>query len=266
MGLLRRRFLKMAAIAAATMLLPAAAPAAPQILAVMASSEPIPFICSDRECYGLVGTFCLQRDRDIPVFGQPYEPTLPHRLTVSLVDGAGTVTEIDGAAAGLRFQGYSGYSMVRVSLPRAEMVRLGAVAVSLQVGPGISLVPQETADDRNPQSPQEIALATGPLRIAAARYLDRPSVSRDSARLVAALINGLPERRTIHDSFDGLWDRAIGEGLLQESMPEALRNAQQSYRNCVAYEPGSLRQCLLAEHRQLMIPENRAYWDESAGY
>jgi hypothetical protein len=245
--------------------LPAAASAAPQVLAMMANDEPVPFICTERECYGLVGTFCLQQDRDVPHYGQPYEATLPERLKVSLIDDEGAVRAVDGKTAGLRFQGYSGYSMVRVSLPRAGLDRLGAVAVALQVGPGVSLVPQAEAGDRNPQSPEEIALATGPMR-AAARYLDEPSVTGDSARLVAALINGLPEQRTIHDKYDGLWERTIGADIGQQVAPQALRHAERSYRTCVEFAFGSLRQCLLSEHRQLMIPENRAYWEGTAGY
>src|SRR5262245_46322614 len=78
--------------------------AAPQVLAMMSSDEPVRFICGDRECYALAGTFCLQRDRDIPVHGQPYDPTSPERLKVSFVADGGAITELDAAAAGLRFQ------------------------------------------------------------------------------------------------------------------------------------------------------------------
>jgi len=256
-----------AALACLMSMLAQPASAAPQVLAMMASDEPVPLICTDRECYGLVSTFCLQRDRDVPPYGQPYEATLPERLTLSFIDDTGAVQQVTAAAAALRFHGYSGYSMVRVSLPRAEMDRLGAAAVALQVGPGISLVPVATSDDRNPQTPDEIALATGPLRIAASRYLDRPSVSADSARLVAALINGLPESRTIHDDYNtGLWDRAIGADLRQQANPEALRRAERSYRSCVKFEEGSLRLCLLSHHRQMMTQENRDFWEDTGGY
>lgn len=256
-----------AALACAISLLPEPASAAPQVLAMMASDEPVPLICTDRECYGLVSTFCLQRDRDVPTYGQPYQATSPEGLTLSFIGDAGAVKQVTAAAAGLRFHGYSGYSMVRVSLPRAEMDRLGATAVALQIGPGISLVPVAAAGDRNPQTADEIALATGPLRIAASRYLDRPSVSADSARLFAALINGLPESRTIHDDHNsGLWERTIGAGLRQQTDPEALRRTERSYQNCVKYEEGSLRLCLLSHHRHVMTQENKVFWEDTGGY
>src|SRR5262245_12985636 len=242
------------------------AAAAPQVLAMMSSDEPISFTCGARECYALASTFCLQRDRDIPVHGQPYDPNLPERLKVSFIGESGTVTELDAAAAGLRFQGYSGYTMVRISLPREALDHLGATAVALQIGPGVSLVPQPRVGDSDPQSPAEIATATGAMRIAAARYLDAPTVRGDSARLVAALINGLPEQRTIHDRYDGLWERAIGGGLTQQVDPEALRQAEHSYQTCMAVDTGGLRQCLLSQHRQLMTEENRTFWEDTGGY
>src|SRR5262245_37690053 len=94
---------------------PQDASAAPQVLALMTSDQPIPLTCNDRECSALVGTFCLQRDRDIPVYGQPYEANRPERLTLSLIDSAGAVRQVESADAGLHFSGYSGYTMVRVS-------------------------------------------------------------------------------------------------------------------------------------------------------
>lgn len=242
------------------------ASAAPQVLALLTSDQPIPLACNDSECSALVGTFCLQRDRDIPVYGQPYEANLPERLTLSLIDTNGAVRQIEAAGADLHFSGYSGYSMVRASLRRAELDRLGGTAAALQIGPGISLVPQARTGDRNPQTPEEIAMATGPMRIAAAPYIDQPTVSGDAARLVAALINGLPESRTIHDNYDGLWDQTIGNGSRQQSNPAALRQAERAYQTCVESDFNSLRQCLLSQHRQMLVPENRKFWDDSAGY
>jgi len=77
----------------------------------------------------------------------------------------------------------------------------------------------------------------------------------------------LPESRTIHDDYNsGLWDRAIGAGLRQQADPEALRRAERSYQNCVRYEAGSLRLCLLSHHRQMMTQENKDFWEDTGGY
>lgn len=242
------------------------AEASPQVLGLMASNEPINFICTDRECYGLVGAFCLQRDHDVPVYGQSYQVNLPERLSLRFTDDTGAVNDMQATAAQLQFNAYAGYSMVRVSIPRAEMERLSAVSVALQIGPGVSLVPEAVTGDANGQTSDEIALATGPLRAAAARHLDESSPNADSARLVAALANGLPERRTIHDDFSDLWVRTISDNVRDSIDPLTLQRVERSYKSCIQFAEGSLRQCLISHHRNMMVPENRKFWDESASY
>jgi len=255
-----------AAAALALSAMAAPAEAAPQVLGMMASSDPITFTCNDRECYALVGSFCLQRDRDVPGFGQPYEPNFTDRLVLSLTDGAGKISRVSADGIALRINSHATYTMVRVSLPRTELDRLNATAVAMQIEPGLSLIPLTRAGDPDPQTPEEIALATGPMRIAAARYLDAPSVNADTARLVAALVNGLPESRTIHDDYLGAWNRVVSETVRERTDPEVLKRAEDSFRACAQYYEGSLRQCLLSHHQQMMIPENREFWDETSGY
>ncbi len=255
-----------AAAALALSALAAPAGAAPQVLGMMASSDPIPFTCNDRECYALVGSFCLQRDRDVPGFGQPYEPNFTDRLVLSLTDGAGKIIRVSADDVALRIHSHGTYTMVRVSLPRQDLDRLNATAVAMQIEPGVSLVPLALAGDPDPQTPEEIALATGPMRIAASRFLDAPSVDADTARLVAALVNGLPESRTIRDDYLGAWNRVVSETVRERADPEVLKRAEDSFRACAQYYQGSLRQCLLSHHQQMMIPENREFWDETSGY
>ncbi|MFM9844198.1 MAG: hypothetical protein ACKVOI_14630 [Dongiaceae bacterium] len=257
----------LAAVAAlAISAIAAPAGAAPQVLGMMASSDPIPFTCNDRECYALVGSFCLQRDRDVPGFGQPYEPNFRDRLTLSFTGAAGGINRISAGDIALRIHSHATYTMVRVSLPRSELERLNATAAALQIEPGISLIPLALAGDPDPQTPEEIALAAGPMRIAASRFLDGPSVNADTARLVAALVNGLPESRTIHDDYLGAWDRVVTESVRQRTDPEVLERAEDSFRACARYYGGSLRQCLLSRHQQMMIPENREFWEDTGGY
>jgi hypothetical protein len=260
------RGLLAAATTLALSLLAEPSTAAPQVLALMASNDPISFTCNDRECYALVGSFCLQRDRDVPGFGQPYEPNFTERLILSLTDSAGNISTMTASAVALRVHSHTTYTMVRVSLPRAELDRLNATAVALRVEPGVSLVPLARAGDPEPQTPEEIALATGPMRIAASRYLDQPSITADTARLVAALANGLPETRTIHDDYLGAWDRVVTERVRETAAPEVLDRAERTFRACAQYYEGSLRQCLLSHHQNLMIPENKKFWEDTGGY
>ena len=253
--------LAMALAGAAGAALPAQA--APQILGVMASAEPIPLRCDKRECSAVIGTFCLQRERDIPAYGIPYEATRADQLTLFVQTGDGRINRLPGGQR-LKFTGYNGYTTARMALPLSALTELGASAVAVEIGPGVSLVPIAKADDANPQSPDEIATATGAMRIAAGRYLDQPTAQADAARLVMALINGVPESRTILDDNSGLWERTITDALTGGMAAGAVPLAERAYGRC-DQEPNP-RGCLLTRHRELMVPDNRKFWDATSGY
>ena len=240
-----------------------AALAAPQVLGLTASNAPIPLTCDDDVCTAIAGTFCLQQERPIPTYGARYEPTHREQLTLALLGADGEVTRIEGGPW-LQFTAYSGYTMVRMSLPRGVLAAYDATAAAVEIGGGVSLVPAARADDGNPQSEDEIALATGPMRRAATRYLDQPSLDVDAARLVATLVNALPEGRTIHDDNSGLWQKTVTEGVTGSLSPEAVTRAAQAYDQC--RDLPNLRHCLIARHRELMTDENKKFWTESAGY
>jgi hypothetical protein len=249
---------------AAALLGGSSALAAPQILGVMASSTPVPLLCDKKECSAVIGTFCLQRDRDIPRYGTPYGLANGEQVTLHVATATGDIRTLPGEAW-LSFTGYSGYSTARMVLPRAALAELGGGAVAVTIGPGVSLVPLAQAGDANPQSAQEISTATGALRIAAGRYLDRPTVQADAARLVMALINGLPESRTIRDDFSGLWQETITEKLTSGmTSGAAVPLAKRVYQRC-DQEPNP-RGCLVGHHRELMVPDNRRFWDETSNY
>jgi len=250
-------------VAAAAICLSAPAAAAPQVLGLQASNGPVPLLCDDEDCSAVAGTFCLQRERAMPTYGTPYTPTYPERLTLSLLTAGGSVIDI-GAEPYLRFAAYSGYNTVRMIVPRSLPEVYDAVAVAVHIGPGVSLVPVATAKDRNPQLPDEIALATGPLRQAAGRYLDAASVNADAARLVAALMNALAESRTIHDDNSRLWDSTVTAATTAGYATDAVPQARRAYEQCRGI--ADLRGCLLNRHREMMQPDNRRFWDESVGY
>lgn len=248
---------------AALLLAVAPAQAAPQILGVMANAGPVTLLCIKDECSAVIGTFCLQRERDIPRYGAPYRAANGEQLTLIVETAAGEVRRLPGQDW-LSFAGYDGYTTARMILPRAALAELGGGAVAVTIGPGVSLVPVAQVGDANPQSPDEISSATGALRIAAGRYLDRPTIQADAARLIMALINGVPESRTIRDDFSGLWQRAITEDLTSGIVTGAVPLAERAYRRCD--QELNPRGCLLDRHRELMIPDNRQFWDETSGY
>jgi hypothetical protein len=250
-------------IAAALLLLSSPAAAAPQVLGLMASNGPVPLNCDERDCSAIVPSFCLQRERAMPSYGTAYEPTHPEQLTLALTTADGTVRRLP-AAAHLRFAGFDGYTTVRISLPRAVLADSGATAAVIEIGPGIALLPVAKAGDEDPQSADEIALAAGPMRLAAARYLDTPTVEGDAARLVAALMTALPRQSTLHDDHLRLWQTTIGRDVAARVEPAALDRARSVFERCAA--TSYFRGCLLSRQREIMEAGNLRFWDETSGY
>jgi hypothetical protein len=261
--MLRRFMISLTACAAAIVVGGGTSLAAPQVLGLTASLAPISFHCDGDTCAALAGTFCLQHERVMPTTGTRYRATHPERVTLVLFDGEGDALRIAGDPW-ISFAAYDGYTMVRMSVPRRLLAERGAAAVGVDIGPGVALVPVSQAGDGNPQSADEIALAAGPLRLAAAPYLDRPAIATDSARLLAALVNAMPEQQRIADDRVGLWQRTITGGLEDALTPGAVAGARAAYDGCG--DLPDLRHCLIARHRDLMERGNIAFWDETAGY
>lgn len=242
-----------------------AALAAPQILGLMASKAPVPLNCTGKECTAIAGTFCLQHDRAIPTYGTAYGATHPEQLTLAVMTQSGEVRRLPGGEW-LRFSGYDGYTTVRMSLPKSFLNEVGGTAVAVEIGPGVALVPTPQVGDKDPQGDDEVALAVGPMRIAAARYLDRPTVDADAARLVTALLNALPEHYTIQDDYGRLWQTAITDEIGKSADPVALSRAQDAYRKCSTSSAQYLRGCLVYRHRELMEPDNIKFWQDTGSY
>src|SRR5262249_14673651 len=207
--------------------------------------------------------FCLQHERVIPTWGAAYQASHPERLTLALLGRDGTVARI-GGGPWIKFSAYSGYTMVRLSVPRALLATHDARAADVRIGPGIAFVPVPHAGDGNRQSADELALAIGPMRIAAAHYLDQPSVDADAARLVAALVNALPEQHGIADDNSGVWSSTVTAGVAATIDPAALAGARSAYDRC--RQQTDFRRCLVSRHREFMEAGNDQFWDETAGY
>ena len=253
----------LAGLAAAVLFGAGPAPAAPQVLGLTASSAPISFGCESDSCTAVAGAFCLQHERIMPTSGTPYEASHPERLTLALLARDGGVTLIAGGPW-IAFSAYDGYTMVRMSVPRRLLTDRDATAIAVKIGPGIALVPLPQAGDADPQSADEIALAAGPLRLAAAPYLDEAAVGTDAARLLIALVNALPEQPTVDADHVGLWQRTITDSLAGAVAPAAIVGARGAYDRC--RDLTDLRRCLISQHHDLMERGNIRFWDETTGY
>lgn len=249
----------------------APASAAPQALGVVASQGiATPMLCDGTgECSARISAFCLQEARDAPSQGTAYRLVDTAAMTLH-------VTRTDGSSFRLPANGYVaiesqlGFTAVKVSLPENLMAAFDAATIAVEVAPNVSLLPIETPGDTDPQSAEEIALATGPMREAAAAIFEVPGPITDAARLTALLINALPrpaeENLTIADR---LWDSTVTPRMEASLSPEGVAAAADVYQSCklalASHTRLSMRECLALRHAELMVTSNRKFWNASGG-
>jgi hypothetical protein len=254
------------------MALVAALPAAPakaasQVLGIVAGAGPVPLLCDDFDCRTELSAFCLQQARPMPWRGTAYRPAGGDDVTLLVTTAEGEVRRLAGSDY-LAFVSSRGFTSVRVSLPRATLEQLGATAVAIEVGPDASLLPVAEADDANPQTAQEIALASGPMRATADRFFAAGGTEVDAARFTNLLVNALPERgRSGADHGADLWNATVREPT--GANPAGLALAHRRYQDCRQDVADgfhfSMRRCLEAAHDRLMLGVNVRFWEAVGG-
>ncbi|MFI4987327.1 MAG: hypothetical protein ACHQF3_07785 [Alphaproteobacteria bacterium] len=253
----------------AMLLLPAAAlHAAPQVLGVMSSAEPVPMNCENGACKAELSAFCLQQGRSGPHDGTAYQAVdwQPLVLVATLADGS--LRRLP-AAPYLRMSSARGYSAVTASVAEGVRARLGAATLALEVGPHVTLVPVASAGDPEPVTAAESAEVAATLRPLASAVLEsgtHPAV--ETVRLLNRLINALP-RMAGGSSLDlaapdGLWGRIVGGSPATDDANAGKAQAALAYESCrrgAHYVQGlTLRRCLEASHDALMSSLNEEYW------
>ena len=256
-----RLLLTIAAVAAPL----AGASAAPQVLGLMATNAPVPLTCFAAECTAQFSSFCLQKGRNIPTPGAAYRP-VGDAFTLLAIAADGTTRRLPGADH-LTITPVRSFTAVRVGVSKRALAALGAVRAAVEVGPEVSLVPAPVAGDPAPQSPEEIAAATGPLRAAGHRLVDDGGTEAEAVRLTSMLINAFPERgRVGAEAGNRLWRDTVAT---YGSDAPGLARAAEVYGKCLrVVDKGhvfSLRRCLEREHDGLMIDLNLRYWRSIAG-
>jgi hypothetical protein len=187
----------LAAALVLTAFMAARAEAATQILGLVASNGlPTPLHCQNGICSGFLASFCLQESRSGPDSGTSYKLGPGGGLTL-------VVTMPNGRAMRLpandlfMIHTYFRFSTVQISLPEGKLKTLGVQALyarslAVEVEPRTTVLPFVVVGDPDPQSPEEIALASGTLRRLAAKTFDVPNRRPDAARLISLLRNALP--------------------------------------------------------------------------
>jgi len=245
--------------------------AAPQILGVVASHGSIPLNCNNDGCRADLSTFCLQQSRDNPARGQTYVPVEGADIVLTGTNGLGRNVRLS-ATHFLEFTTDRGFTAIEVTLPPAKLAKLGLVDIAIDIGERVSLVPAAATNDSNPQTADEIALATGPFREKGAAFFDLIGETGDSIRLANQMINALPTRGHSPSDFDGrVLEAAIATDAGQASSIEGVALVRLMYATCqekvnVSHHFENMRSCLESSHDQLVANTNVDLWSSLAGY
>ncbi len=240
------------------------AQAAPQILALVASAEPVPMVCRNGECAAEFSTFCLQEHRASPIEGTRYSlhGGAGVRILARTKDGRPAELPVDTA---LKITTSRSHTMVRIAIDVSSVHERGYKKLAALVGENISLVPVPYANDPKPQTEVDIALATGPLRRLGTKVVDRAGLRVTAAALANRMRGVLPPRgRASEDERDLLWRETFGAGADDLRSTEAgtlVRRAYDECRRMTASGMSSLRDCLGAAHDKFIGRLNNEYWD-----
>jgi hypothetical protein len=252
-------------------LLAAPAVAAPQILGVVAGT--VPLNCDGTGCRAEASTFCLQQARSIPAPGTGYASARAGDMTLVVTTVSGETLRLP-AGGRLDLRSARGHSAVSMTLQRATMDALGARQVTVEIAPDASLLPVAEAGDPNPQTAEDVALATGPMRQTATAFFEGPDPRAKALRLAGIVVNALPEEGRTPLDRDGdasgsLLQRAIAAAP-EAATPEAVALLADLHAECrFSVTEGfkfSLRRCYEAAHDRLTWGLNLDLWKSTGGY
>ena len=234
----------------------------PQILGVVASTEPLPMTCDGGTCAVELSAFCLERDRSTPQDGTPYRALDVGKLTLVVTAADGAERRV-AAEPYVRIASARGYTAVTVSLPEAVARELGAVKLALAVGEQLALAP--AADDRQPRSKEDIAAARAARSAIAGDTAERGIPEAVAARILNRLVNTVPRERLVDETSAGaLWLQAAGRPLRIEDLPPGFGEAALFFEYCrssaESLGASTLRRCLAMSHDALMSGVNSEYW------
>ena len=240
------------------------AAAAPQILALIATGDATTLQCSGEACSANFSAFCLQSDRRTPVRGTAYSFADSREIRLVGLRNDGEAIELD-AATELQVASLRGQLAVRIVMPRERLEALGLTQVSVQIGEGVTLLPDAIEGDDNPLSESEIAVATGPLRRAGSHVVDWDGSHMGALRVVNQLTNQLQANSNSPSSTQ---DRLVAAALSSKTMAGLSEEGRQVAKGMLdichvstdagAYD--SLRQCLETKHDSYLWRLNVDYW------
>ena len=234
--------------------------AAPQILGLIASAEPIPMTCVDGTCTAELSSVCLQQHRPTPFAGTEYRPASSTVITLTVAgpDGENRRLRVDAV---LDYKALRQFSAVKVSLPESTVRRLGSGKAMISVSPMASLVPVAVQGDPEPLNPGEIARYTGPLRALAERAFEQDSDRVNATRILNQMANRLPKNS--HAGIEEaapLWSLTVSKDTSAETqkfLTRAIESCRETLRTGVQAD---LPTCLRYQHDYLSGENTNNAW------
>ncbi len=238
--------------------------AAPQIMAVASTDLDVPVTCEGGTCSVELSSICLQEHRASPIIGTAYyvHGDTGFKLTGKTEQGQ----EISLSHLDLKIEAARGHNAIKVGFREVDIRKYGEMSVQISVPENLSIVPKPIANDVNPQTDDDIAAATGPMRQLASSMIDQDTRKRDAAELINQTINRLPwrgratdaERQDALDAY-GEITRTSGFSSGARSNADAVMNECESR---TAAGSLTLRQCLGSWHDRLVGKLNTKYWQQ----
>lgn len=241
--------------------------AAPQILGVVATAEPLTMQCTDTQCRVQIPTLCLEATRTPPVTGQIYRPVKTSVFTVLARNGAGQTVRVPLAHA--TFRAARGYTANEVTLPVSGLRARGLTPVALAMSAGTVLIPAPVPGDAHAITPAEVAHARDALWPMARQVLQQRQRKVATIGLVSRLLNQTPEagpmaagpRRDLWARTFGTAPGAAARAARAGPAVSALRTCQRMVAQGYIF---TLRGCLETRLDSLLSDVNVAYWQDAA--
>ena len=266
-----RASLPVGVVAAAFMIGIGPAAAAPQILGIVASNGALPLTCDQQGCHADLSTFCLQQPRANPDLGRRYQLADANSVTLVGTKSDGGIVRLP-AAPYVSFTTDRGFTSVEIVLPPDRLAALGLASVAVEVERQASLVPEAEANDKSPQSQDEIALALGSYRAQGSKFFDDKGEAADAIRLTNRMINALPQHERHPTDTDGhLIDLALQSDAATLADPAGVRLARDYHETCklkvdVTHHVDSMLSCLQGTHDRLVANTNVDFWRSLNSY
>lgn len=239
-----------------------AAHAAPQILGVVATAQPLKLHCADGHCQAEVPTLCLEHQRKAPIGGEVYKPTDLSVFSVLARNAAGQTVQVPLRDA--VFRAVRRYTASRVVLSTAGMRARGLTPVALTVKAGTILIPAPVPGDRSPISRAEVERVKDVLWPMAEHVIDKRRLKLDTIGLVNRLLNQTPVAGPMTKAArNDLWHNTFGtppraaEGGAAGLAAGALGACQRSIAKGLTF---TLRECLETRVDDLLTDIDVEYW------